>query len=83
MNSVITNIFFIRETSTNIPRGIRVTALMPGAADTEIWKQFWPDAPRDKMIEPESVAQAVMYAVFLPPNANLEELLVVPVVGAL
>ena len=66
-----------------IPRGIRVTALMPGAADTEIWKQFWPDAPRDKMIEPESVAQAVMYAVFLPPNANLEELLVVPVVGAL
>jgi NADP-dependent 3-hydroxy acid dehydrogenase YdfG len=35
------------------------------------------------MIEPESVAQAVMYAVFLPPNANLEELLVVPVVGAL
>ena len=66
-----------------IPRGIRVTALMPGAADTGIWKQFWPDAPRDKMIEPESVAQAVMYAVFLPPNANLEELLVVPMVGAL
>jgi NAD(P)-dependent dehydrogenase (short-subunit alcohol dehydrogenase family) len=66
-----------------IPRGIRVTALMPGASDTEIWNQFWPDAPRDKMIAPASVAQAVLYAVLLPPNANLQELLVVPVVGAL
>ena len=66
-----------------IPKGIRVTALMPGATDTEIWNQFWPDAPRKKMIEPESVAQAVMYAVLLPQNANLSELTVVPVEGAL
>ena len=66
-----------------IPKGIRVTALMPGATDTEIWKQFWPDAPRKKMIEPESVAQAVVYAVSLPENANLSELTVVPVEGAL
>jgi NAD(P)-dependent dehydrogenase (short-subunit alcohol dehydrogenase family) len=66
-----------------IPKGIRVTALMPGATDTEIWNQFWPDAPRKKMIEPESVAQAVIYAVLLPQNANLSELTVVPVEGAL
>src|SRR5215469_5910581 len=61
-----------------IPKGIRVTALMPGASDTEIWNKFWPAAPREKMIDPESVAQAVLYAVLLPPNANLQELLVVP-----
>jgi NAD(P)-dependent dehydrogenase (short-subunit alcohol dehydrogenase family) len=66
-----------------IPKGIRVTAMMPGATDTDIWKQFWADAPRKKMIEPESVAQAVMYAVLLPPNANLSELAVVPMAGAL
>jgi NAD(P)-dependent dehydrogenase (short-subunit alcohol dehydrogenase family) len=66
-----------------IPKGIRVTALMPGATDTEIWNQFWPDAPRKKMIEPESVAQAVLYAVLLPENANLSELTVVPMEGAL
>ena len=66
-----------------IPKGIRVTALMPGATDTEIWNQSWPDAPRKKMIEPESVAQAVVYAVLLPQNANLSELTVVPVEGAL
>jgi NAD(P)-dependent dehydrogenase (short-subunit alcohol dehydrogenase family) len=66
-----------------IPKGIRVTALMPGATDTEIWSQFWPDAPRNKMVEPENVAQAVVYAVLLPQNANLSELTVVPVEGAL
>jgi NAD(P)-dependent dehydrogenase (short-subunit alcohol dehydrogenase family) len=66
-----------------IPKGIRVTALMPGATDTEIWNQFWPDAPRKKMISAESVAQAVIYAVLLPQNANLSEMTVVPVEGAL
>jgi NAD(P)-dependent dehydrogenase (short-subunit alcohol dehydrogenase family) len=66
-----------------IPKGIRVTALMPGAIDTDIWKQFWPDAPRKKMIEPESIEQAVIYAVLLPQNANLSEMTVVPVEGAL
>jgi len=29
------------------------------------------------------VAQAVLYAVLLPPNANLQEMMVLPVVGAL
>jgi len=31
-------------------RGIRVIALLPGATDTDIWNQFWPDAPRKKMM---------------------------------
>jgi len=66
-----------------IPKGIRVTALMPGATDTDIWNQFWPDAPRKKMIEPESVAQAILYAVLLAQNANLSEMTVVPMEGAL
>jgi NAD(P)-dependent dehydrogenase (short-subunit alcohol dehydrogenase family) len=66
-----------------IPKGIRVVALMPGATDTDIWEQFWPDAPRQKMVEPESVAQAVLYAVLLPPAANLSELVLVPLEGVL
>ena len=57
-----------------IPRGIRVVALMPGATDTDMWQQILPDAPRERMIDVESVAQAVLYAVLLPPNANLSEL---------
>ncbi len=66
-----------------IPKGIRVMALMPGATATDIWDQFWPEAPRKKMVDPKSVAQAVLYAVLLPPNANLSELMLVPMQGVL
>lgn len=66
-----------------IPRGIRVVALMPGATDTDIWQQFWPDAPRERMIEVESVAQAVVYAALLPPSVNLSELILTPTGGSL
>jgi NAD(P)-dependent dehydrogenase (short-subunit alcohol dehydrogenase family) len=66
-----------------IPRGIRVVALMPGATDTDIWQQFWPDAPRERMIDAESIAQAVVYAALLPPTANLSELILTPAGGAL
>jgi 3-oxoacyl-[acyl-carrier protein] reductase len=66
-----------------IPRGIRVTALMPGATATDMWNQIMPDAPREKMMSPESTAQAVLYAVLLPSVANLSELLLTPTGGAL
>jgi NAD(P)-dependent dehydrogenase (short-subunit alcohol dehydrogenase family) len=64
-------------------RGIRVLALLPGATDTEIWQQFWPDAPRNKMISPETVAQAVLHAVSAPPNTAIEEIRIGPAVGVL
>ena len=66
-----------------IPRGIRVMALMPGATATDMWDQIMPNARRDRMIDVSSVAQAVLYAVLLPPNANLSELLLTPTGGAL
>lgn len=65
------------------PRGIRVLALLPGATDTEIFDQFWPDAPRSKMITPETVASAVLHAVLLPAKAAIEEIRIGPVVRAL
>jgi NAD(P)-dependent dehydrogenase (short-subunit alcohol dehydrogenase family) len=66
-----------------MPRGIRVVALMPGATATDMWDQIMPDAPRERMMSVESVAQAVLYAVLLPPGANLSELLLEPTSGAL
>jgi NAD(P)-dependent dehydrogenase (short-subunit alcohol dehydrogenase family) len=65
------------------PKGIRVIALMPGPTSTEMWNQFWPEAPREKMMSPETVAQAVINALLLPANSTLEELVLSPTVGTL
>ena len=65
------------------PRGIRVVALIPGAINTDIWNQFWISAPREKMMSPETVARAIVQAVTLPPEASLDELLIMPSAGTL
>jgi 3-oxoacyl-[acyl-carrier protein] reductase len=64
-------------------KGIRVLALLAGATHTEIWQQFWPDAPREKMISAESVAQAVLHAVSAPANTTIEEIRIGPTAGVL
>jgi NAD(P)-dependent dehydrogenase (short-subunit alcohol dehydrogenase family) len=63
--------------------GIRVIALLPGPTDTEIWNQFWPEAPRAKMLSPETIADAVIGALLLPQNASVDELVINPVTGTL
>jgi len=65
------------------PRGIRVIGLLPGATDTDIWKTLWPQAPRKKMMSPDTVAKAVVEAVLLPSNATLENLEILPTTGTL
>ena len=64
-------------------KGIRVIALIPGATDTEIWETLWPDAPRKKMMSPETVASAVVSALSLPENSTVEEIKLQPTSGAL
>lgn len=64
-------------------KGIRVCALLPGATDTEIWQQFWPDAPRGNMVKPETIGRLVAHICKLPPEANIDQVTVNPVVGAL
>src|SRR5262249_51319502 len=65
------------------PKGIRVIALLPGATDTDIWTQFWPEAPREKMLKPETIAQAALDALRLPPESTVEELVLTPTAGKL
>lgn len=64
-------------------KGIRVIAVLPGATDTAIWDTLWPDAPRKKMMRPETVAAAVVNALLLPADGTLEELSVRPSAGTL
>ncbi|AFY60672.1 SDR family oxidoreductase [Synechococcus sp. PCC 6312] len=65
--------------------GIRVIALCPGAVDTPIWDQGTIEGNFDRtaMLSPESVAQSILYAIQLPPQALVEELVLMPLGGAL
>jgi NAD(P)-dependent dehydrogenase (short-subunit alcohol dehydrogenase family) len=65
-----------------MPRGIRVMALLPGSTKTDIWQQIMPNAPFHHMMDTESVAQAVLYAVLLPPSVNPSEISLDPAGGA-
>jgi hypothetical protein len=60
-----------------------VIALLPGATSTDIWNQFWPQAPRQRMLRPETVARAVVDALLLPPDSTVEEITLMPTKGAL
>lgn len=64
-------------------KGIRVIALLPGATKTDIWDQFWPEAPREKMMPPKDVANAVLNALLMPPGTSVDEIRIMPAAGAL
>jgi NADP-dependent 3-hydroxy acid dehydrogenase YdfG len=64
-------------------KGIRVLALLPGATETDIWNQFWADAPKEKMIPADAVAQAVLHAVSAPASTTIEEIRIGPTAGTL
>lgn len=64
-------------------QGIRVLALIPGPTDTDIWEQFWPQAPRDKMVSASTVAEAVFHVVTLPASTTIEEIRLRPTIGSL
>jgi len=65
------------------PKGIRVIGLLPGATDTAIWNTLWPQAPRKKMMFAATVADAVVNAILLPPDATVETLEILPSAGTL
>ena len=65
------------------PKGIRVVALLAGATATDIWNQFMPEAPRDRMLTPETIAAAVVNALALPPDSSVDEIRIMPTAGAI
>jgi len=59
--------------------GIRTSLVSPGPVDTELWDPVDPDArkgftPRARMLAPDAVAAAILYAVTQPPEVNVDEL---------
>lgn len=65
--------------------GIRVGVITPGAVNTALWDTdtVHADFDRSQMLTPEIVAQSVLHAALLPPQAVIDELIVMPSAGAL
>jgi NAD(P)-dependent dehydrogenase (short-subunit alcohol dehydrogenase family) len=57
-------------------REIRVTAVLPGAVDTELWRNVPGEWNRANMLQPEDVARAVLRAVDEPPHVSVDEVVV-------
>jgi NADP-dependent 3-hydroxy acid dehydrogenase YdfG len=60
--------------------GIRVTAICPGSVNTPMWDTdtVHADFDRRAMLTPEMVAEGILYAVFAPVGAVVEELTIMP-----
>lgn len=63
------------------PKGIKVTAVIPGATWSHSWKGA--DYPEDRLMQPEDIAEAVMSALSMQPSAVVEEIIIRPQLGDL
>jgi NADP-dependent 3-hydroxy acid dehydrogenase YdfG len=59
--------------------GIRASLVSPGPVDTDLWNPIDPDrqpgfTPRAQMLEPDAVAEAVLFVVCSRPDLNVDEL---------
>jgi NADP-dependent 3-hydroxy acid dehydrogenase YdfG len=59
--------------------GVRATLVSPGPTDTAIWDPYDPDhrpgfTPRARMLRPEHIAGAVVWALSQPAEVNVDEL---------
>jgi NAD(P)-dependent dehydrogenase (short-subunit alcohol dehydrogenase family) len=64
-------------------RGIKVTAVLPGAVGTGLWDGIPGDWDRPKMLRPDDVAHAVVSAWKEPATSFTEEIVLGPVGGDL
>lgn len=64
------------------PQGIRVTAVLPGLTDTQMLQEFGFEIPRDRVMQPEDVADAVIAALRQPARTAVEEVMLMPSGGA-
>lgn len=65
------------------PRGIRVINLYPSATNTEIWNNVEGDWPREKMMLPTEIGDAVAFALSRPPEVAVENIDLLNVTGRL
>jgi len=63
------------------PHGIKVTAIMPGAAYTDSWKGS--GVSEQRLMETDDIAKVIYNATLLSPQAVVEEIIIRPQLGDL
>ena len=63
--------------------GIRVTAILPGATDTRMVDEFDFPVHRERLLQSEDVAAAVVASLIAPARARVEEIVLTPSSGRL
>lgn len=65
-------------------QGIRVVAISPGSVNTGLWDTdtVQADFDRSAMLTPDVVAQSILHVALMPSGAVVEELVLMPNVGA-
>ena len=61
--------------------GVRVIAVFPGATETEIWDEDSRAKNHDRMMQPEDIAEAIVFALKSPHRALVEEIILRPIQG--
>jgi NAD(P)-dependent dehydrogenase (short-subunit alcohol dehydrogenase family) len=65
------------------PRGIRMLNVYPAATNTQIWNSVEGEWPRDKMMLPEEIGDAVAYALSRPAGVVVENIDLLNLTGRL
>jgi len=56
------------------PHGVRVSIISPGGVDTDLVRAARPDLDPTVLLQPEDIAQAVLYLLSLPDRAAVDEI---------
>ncbi|TVY08070.1 SDR family oxidoreductase [Paenibacillus cremeus] len=64
-------------------KGIKVTAVLPGAVRTPFWDSIAHKPDTSKMIPPEVLAQHIVYLMCQPEGAVVDEITIMPLLGIL
>jgi len=62
---------------------IKMTTILPGATDTELWNKVPGNWDRRKMLDPNIIAQIIKETYEKPKEANIDKIIIMPEAGEL